>query len=140
MSTFFIGTGFRRREGANRRSFRYIPNIGGWAVGEYPPDCHIFVECYHSAQSSFAFCRECWSFSKIRGFCFWASSKTHLLRFERIFCPSLSLRKLRNTQSIPKLPQRNLSQNLSLNSSKMRFRRCRFERNPKFQKRKEREK
>ena len=34
------GTGSRRGEGANRRSFRSDPQSGGWAVGRNSPDCH----------------------------------------------------------------------------------------------------
>ena len=39
--------------------------------GKDPADCHNYVECYHSGVGFlFAFCRECWSFSEIRGFLF----------------------------------------------------------------------
>ena len=45
--------------------------FGSGTYGKYPAYCHIFVECYHSERWLFvAFCRECWSFSGIRGFLF----------------------------------------------------------------------
>ena len=39
------------------------------SYGKHPADCHNYVECYHSGVGLvLPFCRECWSFSEIRGF------------------------------------------------------------------------
>ena len=56
-------------EGASRRRFFGIPESG--SLGRWKISCGLshFVERYHSCVCGFiAFCRECWSFSGIRGF------------------------------------------------------------------------
>jgi len=60
---------FPRSERESRRSILPYRGAGRWSVGKYPPDCHIYVECYHSATADSA-CRECWIFSRIHGFLF----------------------------------------------------------------------
>ena len=57
-------------EGANRRSVLCFPGKGCWDAGEHPADCHEMWSAIILAFGLHAFCRECWSFSGIRGFLF----------------------------------------------------------------------